>query len=232
MMAGLTAARTVSTLDVVTADQPAPPEELVVALRAGDEAAFAAVIENWSPGMLRTARCFVADLHTAEDVVQEAWLAVLSGLDRFERRSTLRTWAYQILINIAKARGRRDARTVPASSLADDGPTVDPARFYGAGEPYAGHWRTPPAPWRAPEDSALDSETRSQIEAALDRLPQRQKAVIVLRDVEGYGADEVCRFLDISAENQRVLLHRARASVRATLAPYLASGVEGEAAHG
>lgn len=233
-MAGLTtAASGVSRLAVVSVDPPAPPaEELVAALRAGDEAVFAAVIEAWSPGMLRTARCFVADLHAAEDVVQEAWLAVLSGLDRFEGRSALRTWAYQILINLAKARGRRDARTVPASSLTDDGPTVDPVRFYGSGEPFAGHWRTPPASWRAPEDSVLDAETRSQVEAALDGLPPRQRAVIVLRDVEGYGAGEVCQILDISAENQRVLLHRARAAVRAALAPYLASGSEGEAAHG
>lgn len=211
------------TLDAVSADQPAARSSdaaIVARLRAGDEAAFATVIEAWSPGMLRTARCFVADAYAAEDVVQEAWLGVLAGLDRFKGRSSLRTWAYQILINIARARDRRDARTVPAGSLSEDGATVDADRFYGP-EPYAGHWRTQPMPWREPEDSVLDAETRDQIEAALDRLPARQRAVVVLRDVEGHSADEVCGILEITAENQRVLLHRARAAVRAALADYL-----------
>jgi RNA polymerase sigma-70 factor (ECF subfamily) len=212
---------------------PLPPEAALVALlRTGDETVFAAVIDTWSPGMLRTARCFVADAHTAEDVVQEAWLAVLAGLDRFEARAALRTWAYQIVINIAKARGRRDARTVPAGGLADGGPTVDPSLFYAPGDPYAGHWRTPPAPWRTPEDSALDAETRRHIEAALHGLPARQKAVITLLDVEGYTAGEVCQILQISAENQRVLLHRARAAVRAALAAYLAGPSDGGDEHG
>jgi RNA polymerase sigma-70 factor (ECF subfamily) len=217
------AVMTVATLDAVYADQPvAGSSDAAIAerLRAGDEAAFASVIEAWSPGMLRTARCFVADAYAAEDVVQEAWLAVLAGLDRFEGRSSLRTWAYQIVINIARARGRRDARTVPAGSLSEDGPVVDAGQFYGAG-PYAGHWRTLPARWREPEGSALDAETRDQIEAALDLLPTRQRAVIVLRDVDGRSADEVCRILEITAENQRVLLHRARAQVRAALAGYM-----------
>lgn len=204
--------------------KPVPTDEsdaaIVARLRAGDEATFASVIQAWSPGMLRAARCFVADAYAAEDVVQEAWLGVLAGLDRFEGRSSVRTWAYQIVVNIARARGRRDARTVPAGSLSEDGPTVDGDRFHGAG-PYAGHWRTVPAPWREPEDSALDAETRDRIEAALDRLPGRQRAVIVLRDVDGHTAEDVCRLLEITAENQRVLLHRARASVRAALAEYL-----------
>jgi RNA polymerase sigma-70 factor (ECF subfamily) len=217
------AGRPMSRVDAMPADQTAARSSdaaIVARLRAGDEAAFASVIQAWSPGMLRTARCFVADAYAAEDVVQEAWLGVLAGLDRFELRSSLRTWAYQILINIARARGRRDARTVPAGSLSEDGPTVAADRFHGAG-PYAGHWRTPPTPWREPEDSALDAETRDRIEAALDRLPGRQRAVIVLRDVDGRSADEVCRILEITAENQRVLLHRARAQVRAALAEYL-----------
>jgi RNA polymerase sigma-70 factor (ECF subfamily) len=199
-----------------------PPEaDLVVALRAGDEATFAALLEAWSPGLLRTARGYVADAHTAEDVVQETWLAVLRGLDRFEGRSALRSWTYQILINIAKTRGQRDARVIPESSLSEDGPTVDPTRFRGPQDPYPGHWRTPPEPWLSPEGSAVDAETRQHLEAALDRLPARQRSVITLRDVEGYGSDEVCHILDITPENQRVLLHRARASVRAALAAYL-----------
>lgn len=207
-MAVLTAA--VSTLDGMPVE-PSADAAIVARLRAGDEVAFATVIEAWSPGMLRTARCYVADAYAAEDVVQEAWLAVVAGLDRFQGRSALRTWAYQIVIHLARARGRRDART---------GPTVDSGQFFDSG-PYAGHWRTVPAPWREPEDSALDAETRERIEAALDRLPARQQAVIVLRDVDGHSSDEVCRILDITPENQRVLLHRARASVRAALADYL-----------
>jgi RNA polymerase sigma-70 factor, ECF subfamily len=211
---GLARRASMSTLETVPAD-PTPDAVLVARLRAGDAAAFASVVEAWSPGMLRTARCFVADAYAAEDVVQEAWIAVIAGLDRFEGRSALRTWAYQIMINIARARGRTDARTVPAG-----GPTVDPGEFLDEG-PYAGHWRTLPNPWREPEDSALDAETRDRIEAALDGLPPRQRAVIVLRDVDGHNADEVCRILDITPENQRVLLHRARAAVRAALADYL-----------
>jgi RNA polymerase sigma-70 factor (ECF subfamily) len=204
------------------ASRPLPPElALVAALRQGDEMTFAALLDAWSPGLLRTARSYVADPHTAEDVVQETWLAVLRGLDRFEGRAALRTWTYQILVNIAKARGQRDARVVPESSLEVDGPTVDPSRFRGADEPYPGHWRTAPEPWPTPEANALDAETRRQLEAALDSLPIRQRAVITLRDVEGYEADEVCRILDITPGNQRLLLHRARSSVRAALAAYL-----------
>ncbi len=211
-----------STLDVVAADPPVqrPADASIVArLRAGDETLFAGLIAAWSPGMLRTARCYV-DAYAAEDVVQEAWLAVIAGLDRFEGRSSLRTWAYQIMIKIARARGRRDARSVPAGSLSEDGPSVDGGLFFSGG-PYAGHWRSLPAPWRQPEDSAVDAETRAQVEAALDRLPERQRAVIVLRDVEGHNSDDVCRILQITAQNQRVLLHRARAAVRAALANYL-----------
>jgi RNA polymerase sigma-70 factor (ECF subfamily) len=212
-----------ATLDLVPAypsAQRLPDADIVARLRAGDETTFASLIEAWTPGMLRTARSFVADAYAAEDVVQEAWLAVIAGLDRFEGRSSLRTWAYQIMINIARARGRRDARTVPAGGLSEEGPAVEGGLFHNGG-PYAGHWRTSPAPWREPEDSAVDAETRAQIEAALDRLPARQRAVIVLRDVEGHSSDEVCRILHLSAENQRVLLHRARNAVRSALADYL-----------
>jgi RNA polymerase sigma-70 factor (ECF subfamily) len=193
----------------------------VAALRAGDEATFAALLDAWSPGMLRTARSYVADMHTAEDVVQETWLAVLRGVGRFEGRAALRTWAYQILINVAKSRGQRDSRLIPESSLPAPGPTVDPSRFRREDEPYPGHWRTPPPSWPTPESSAIDAETRDQLEAALGRLPARQRTVITLRDVEGHTADEVCQILDLTPENQRVLLHRARAAVRAALSVYL-----------
>jgi RNA polymerase sigma-70 factor, ECF subfamily len=208
---------------------PLPPEaDLVAALRAGDEATFSRLLDAWSPGMLRTARSYVADGHSAEDVVQETWLAMVRGLDRFEGRAALRTWMYQILINIAKTRGRLDARVLPQSSLPDAGPTVDPARFRGPDEPYPGHWRISPDPWPTPEASALSAETRRHLETALDRLPARQRTVIVLRDVEGHTADEVCELLEITAQNQRVLLHRARSSVRATLATYLAPSAVGD----
>jgi RNA polymerase sigma-70 factor, ECF subfamily len=200
----------------------------VAALRAGDEATFTLLLDEWSPGMLRTARSYVADVHTAEDVVQETWLAVMRGLDRFEGRAALRTWTYQILINVAKARGQRDARMVPESSLPEPARTVDRGLFRGSAEPYPGHWRIPPARWPTPEASAINAEMRRQLEDALDRLPARQRTVITLRDVEGRPAEEVCQILDITAENQRVLLHRARAAVRGALAAYLAPSPIGE----
>ena len=217
-------APTPGTLSRVPADRRPPrvlpPEaDLVAALRAGDESTFAALIDAWSPGLLRTAQSFVSGSHAAEDVVQETWLAVLRGLGTFEGRAALRTWTYQILINIAKARGQRDARLIPTEDLTGHGSTVERSCFRGPGEPYPGHWRTFPEPWPTPEASALDAETRRTLEAALRRLPSRQRTVISLRDIEGYGSDEVCRILDITPENQRVLLlHRARAAVRAALA--------------
>jgi len=188
-----------------------PGDPVVVArLRARDETMFAALIDAWSPGMLRAARAYVADDHTAHDVVQEAWLGVLRGIDRFEGRSSLRTWVYRILVNRARTRGARDARVVPTGD--DHGPTVDPARFRGAGDPYPGHWRSSPAAWPSPEDDAVAAETRRELAAALARLPDRQRVVVTLRDVAGHSGDEVCDLLSISAANQRVLLHRGRAA--------------------
>jgi RNA polymerase sigma-70 factor, ECF subfamily len=201
---------------------PLPPDEVVVdRLRTGDEAMFAAMLDAWSPGMLRAARAFVADDHTAEDVVQEAWLGVLKGIGGFAGRSSLRTWVYRILVNTAKTRGVRDSRTVPVSSLGptdeDRGPTVDPARFGCPGDPYPGHWRSAPDAWPSPEQAVVTTELRRQMARALAALPARQRLVITLRDVAGYTTEEVCAMLEISAGNQRVLLHRARASVRAAL---------------
>ncbi|WP_030438324.1 RNA polymerase sigma factor [Actinoplanes subtropicus] len=200
-------------------DAVLPADAVVVArLRARDETMFAALIDAWSPGMVRAARAFVADDHTAQDVVQEAWLGVLRGIDGFQERSSLRTWVYRIVVNKAKTRGVRDARTVPASSLGlDDGPTVDPARFRGADDPYPGHWRSFPPAWPSPEDDAVAGETRRQLAAALAGLPDRQRVVVTLRDVSGHSSEEVCEMLSISAANQRVLLHRGRAALRATL---------------
>jgi RNA polymerase sigma-70 factor (ECF subfamily) len=198
-----------------------PADDVVVArLSARDETMFADLIDAWSPGLLRAARAYVADDHTAQDVVQETWLGVLRGIDGFQQRSSLRTWVYRILVNKAKTRGVRDARTVPGLGLADDmdrGPTVDPARFRGADDPYPGHWRSSPPAWPSPEDGAVAAETRRHLAVALAGLPARQRVVVTLRDVAAHSSEEVCELLSISAANQRVLLHRGRAALRAAL---------------
>jgi RNA polymerase sigma-70 factor (ECF subfamily) len=202
-------------------------DELVDSLLAGDETCFAQVVDAWSPGMLRVARAFVATQESAAEVVQDAWLAVIEGIDRFESRSSLKTWVYRILVNTAKRRGTRESKVLPWSSVVpDSGPTVDPADFQGPGEPYPGHWRAFPQPWPTPEQHTLTRETAAHLRAAVDRLPERQRVVLVLRDVEGYEAEEVCSILEITRANQRVLLHRARASVRQELAGYFAELAE------
>jgi RNA polymerase sigma-70 factor (ECF subfamily) len=212
-------------VQLATAQTLPPDGELVVRLRAGDDAAFAAVLDAWSTGMLRVARGFVSTGDSAQEVVQDTWLAVIQGIGGFAGRSSLKTWVYRILVNTAKRRGARESRTVPWSDLpaaVDDGPTVDPSRFLGPGHEYEGHWRAFPTPWPGPERAALDGELRARAAAALARLPGRQRVVITLRDVEGYGSSEVCSILEISPANQRVLLHRARAAVRAELERYFA----------
>ena len=194
--------------------------ELVAALRAGDEAAFARIVDDWSRPMLVLARGFVSTGASAEEVVQDTWLAVIRGVDRFEGRSSLRTWVYRILVNTAKRRGVREHRTLPWSSVAgeDAGPSLDPALFQD------GAWRAAPNAWPAEaavEGSALAGEIRRELRAVLDALPERQRIVLTLRDVLGHTSDEVCRMLEISQANQRVLLHRARTAARAGLATYL-----------
>jgi RNA polymerase sigma-70 factor (ECF subfamily) len=201
--------------------------ELLAALRAGDEAAFSQVVSDWSRPMLTLARGFVSTGASAEEVVQETWLAVLKGLDRFEGRSSLKTWVYRILVNTAKSRGVREHRTLPWSSLAgeDAGPSLDPALFQSEGEAYPGHWRAAPAAWPAEvavEGSVLAGEVRRELGTVLDTLPDRQRVVLTLRDVLGHSSEEVCTMLEISQANQRVLLHRARTAVRTGLATYLA----------
>jgi RNA polymerase sigma-70 factor (ECF subfamily) len=198
---------------------------LVARLRAGDESAFVQVVDAWSPMMLRVARTFVSTDASAQEIVQEAWLGVVRGLDRFEGRSSMRTWVFRILTNIGKTRGVREARTVPLSALSPDSttPTVDPSRFRGPDDEWSNGW-TPvgsPQPWSpSPEDEALAGEIRGQVATALQELPERQRTVVSLRDVHGMSADEVCDALDISAANQRVLLHRGRARLRETLEDY------------
>jgi RNA polymerase sigma-70 factor, ECF subfamily len=200
---------------------------LLAALRAGDEKAFATIVDEWSPVMLRIARTYVRTWPAAEDAVQDAWLGVVHGLDRFEGRSSLRTWVFTILANRARSRATRDARTVPWSQLGDElengVPDVDPARFRGPGDEYPGHWTTAgePTPWRdQPERSVLSQEALALLEAALGALPERQQTVVRLRDVHDLTSQEVCRLLEISAENQRVLLHRGRSRLRAVLETY------------
>lgn len=174
--------------------------------------------------MLLVARAFVSTEASAEEVVQDTWLAVIRGIEGFEGRSSLRTWVYRILVNTAKTRGVREHRIVPWSSLAGDedrGPTVDPALFRDADDQYPGGWRTFPREWQSSEGDALAGELRAMVRVAFDALPDRQRVVITLRDVMGHSSDEVCQILDISGANQRVLLHRARAAVRTRLAPYL-----------
>jgi RNA polymerase sigma-70 factor (ECF subfamily) len=156
--------------------------------------------------------------------VQDAWLGVLNGIERFEGRSSLKTWIYRILVNNAKTRAVREARSVPFSAFGDDeeGPSVDPERFLGADERYPGHWALPPRSWSgAPEARLLARETLDVIEQEIENLPPAQALVITMRDVEGFDADDVCNALDISETNQRVLLHRARSKVRRALEEYM-----------
>ena len=171
------------------------------------------LVELHTPGMRRFALTFVHSPSVADEVVQEAWLGVLRGLDRFEGRSSLKTWIYRIVANVARTRAVREARSVPFSAFAtDDEPSVDPERFLADG-----HWQSPPEPWRA----VLDGEARAVIDAAIAGLPDQQRQVIELRDIEGWGSDEVRNVLELSETNQRVLLHRARSRVRAALEAYL-----------
>lgn len=196
---------------------------LLEGLRAGDEAAFVALMREYGAGMLRVAMMYVSSRAVAEEVVQEAWLGVLKGIGRFEGRSSLKTWLFRIVANTAKTRGMRESRSIPFSSLGDDAgaePAVDPDRFLGSGERFPGHWALPPQAW-APEGRLLSQEALDVIERAIDRLPPAQRAVISMRDVQGFTSEEVCNALDLTETNQRVLLHRARARVRDALEEYM-----------
>jgi RNA polymerase sigma-70 factor (ECF subfamily) len=200
--------------------------ELAAALRSGDEAAFMDLVERLQPQMLRIARMYVSTRAVAEEVVQEAWLGVLKGLDGFQGRSSLRTWIFKILVNTAKSRGQREARSVPFSSVWSPEPgeelSVDPVRFLPEGHRWAGHWAEAPAGWGSlPEDRLLSAETLARVGRAIEALPPNQREVIRLRDVLGWTSAEVCNALDLTETNQRVLLHRARSKVRRALEPYL-----------
>ena len=198
---------------------------LIAGLRARDEAAFMTLVDMYGASLLRLAQLFVRDRAVAEDVVQETWVGVLRGIDRFEGRSSFKTWLYRILTNTAKTRGVRESRSTPFSALAgdDDEGTVDADRFRPDGDRFAGHWTSYPEDWSViPEARLVADETMAVIREAIDRLPETQRTVITLRDVEGWSSEEVRNVLELSETNQRVLLHRARAKVRASLERYLA----------
>jgi RNA polymerase sigma-70 factor, ECF subfamily len=189
-------------------------------MRDGDERAFEEAVESLYPAMIAVARSYVRSRAVAEEVVQEAWLAVLRGVERFEGRSSLRNWVLQIVANIARSRAVREARSVPFSSFEVEGeePAVEPERFRSPDDAYPGHWKSYPTDWRTlPEKQLLSGETLELVQRAIEELPVKQRVVISMRDVAGCTAEEVCETLDISKGNQRVLLHRARAYVRAKL---------------
>src|SRR5256714_6681745 len=197
---------------------------LVKALRARDERVFEELMRMYNASLLRVALIYVASRAVAEDVVQETWIGVLNGIDRFEGRSLLKSWICRILTNVAKSRGQREGRTVPFSALErpDTVPeaAVDPDRFLPPDhERWPGHWASKPEPW--PEERLLAAETRAVVERAIDQLPPAQRAVISLRDIEGWSSEEARNALGISETNQRVLLHRARSKVRQALEDYL-----------
>jgi RNA polymerase sigma-70 factor, ECF subfamily len=191
----------------------ASEQELVERLRAGDEDAFAELVRRYHRLMMRVARGYVRSDAVAEEVVQESWLAVLRGIERFEGRSSFKTWLLRIVANRAMTSGARESRSVPVE------PSVSADHFVPEGEPGAGAWASPPEPW--PEDRLLAEETRAVIVRAIAELPPTQAAVVTMRDVEGLSSEEVQEALDITAGNQRVLLHRGRQKVRAALEAYL-----------
>jgi RNA polymerase sigma-70 factor (ECF subfamily) len=208
---------------------PADDQSLVERAREGDEEAYAALVRRYTPMLMRLARMYVPTDALAEDVVQETWVAVLRGIDRFEGRSSFKTWLFRILVNRAKTRGVREHRSIPFASVGGgegieslqdgDGPTVDPSRFTSEGA-----WTSAPADWHDVPEASLESEEALRIaRAAIAELPDRQRIVITLRDLEGLSSDEVRNVLDLTETNQRVLLHRARAKVRKALEEWIAS---------
>lgn len=200
---------------------------LLSALRRGEAQAFNQLVAQYHNSLVRIAQMFVDDPVIAEEVAQEAWVGVLRGLARFEERSSLKTWLFTIVSNLAKTRGKREKRSLPFSAFDNydqdiDEPVVPQERFRGADDPYPGHWAIKPAPWHTdPVSQALSREMHSHLDAAVAHLPEQQRTVITLRDIEGWTPEEVCNALGIAETNQRVLLHRARSKVRRALEEYL-----------
>ncbi|MEW6582313.1 MAG: RNA polymerase sigma factor [Actinomycetota bacterium] len=194
--------------------------ELVAALRRGDEAAFAGLVDTWGPALLRLARAHVPSHAVAEEVVQETWLAVLRGIDGFQGRSPLRAWVFGILLNLARTHGRRERRMLPFASLrrrGDDGPAEPPERFQGRRGEHPGGWASPPAPWADPHERLEADAARAVVRKVIAELPARQREAILLRDVLGFPPREACGVLGTTEGSERVLVHRARARVRAAL---------------
>ena len=210
--------------------------ELIDRLRNCDEATFAWLIDTYSAPLLRLAVTFVQDASVAEEVVQETWMAVVTGIGRFEGRSSVKTWLFKILTNKAKTRALREKRTIPFSEFEvdnSDEPAVEAERFLPASHPqWPHHWAAPPQPWSmGPEGTALDRETMAVVRRALEDLPRAQRVVVALRDVHGWPAADVCAALDLSEANQRVLLHRGRSRLRAVLERYFGDADPGERNH-
>jgi RNA polymerase sigma-70 factor (ECF subfamily) len=209
---------------IETAKPPTDERALIESIRAGDDRAFAALVDEYSPSLLGVAMNHVRSRAVAEEVVQETWVGVIRGLDRFEGRSSFRSWIFAILRNTAISKGEREQRTIPMSSLGadteDEELGLDPDRFLGPDQDLPGHWAFGPTKWPLPDEGLLAGETREVIADAINDLPPTQRAVITLRDVEGWDSEEVCEMLEISAGNQRVLLHRARSRVRAAIESY------------
>ncbi len=204
---------------------------LVERLRKRDEAAFLEIVQRYHGSLVRLAESFVNSRAAAEDAAQETWVGVLQGIDRFEGRSSLKTWIFRILINRSKTRAEREGRSIPFSSLwdprTDPGePSVDPSRFHGPEDPeWPYGWVSQPKDWGGtPEQRLLTQELRAHLQNAIAALPPSQREVITLRDVQGWTSEEVCNVLGISETNSRVLLHRARSKVRQTLEQYLEKG--------
>lgn len=195
---------------------------LVARLKTGDESAFVALVELHHAGLVRLARAYVGSLAVAEEVAQETWLAALAGLVGFEGRASFRTWLFRILVNQAKTRGEREKRILPFSAVGteDDeaGPGLDPDRFDARG-----HWTRAPGAWdpSVPEQAARDRELRTRVEEAVAGLPDKERAVVELRDLEEWTSQEVCNVLGISEVYQRVLLHRGRIKLRQALETFL-----------
>jgi RNA polymerase sigma-70 factor, ECF subfamily len=201
---------------------------LVKALCARDGDAFAYLLDRYHSSLVRLALQYVPSRAVAEEVVQDTWVAVIDGIDRFEQRSSLKTWLYRILVNIARSHGVRENRSIPFATTAiiEDEPSVDPHRFRRFTLHDRGAWKQPPHPWSEPEQRALDAETLETIRDAVDRLPPPQREVLTMRDLLGWTAAEVCDALEVSDANQRVLLHRARSKVRTALEHHYDHGSE------